>query len=97
MLNPPLTTTLAEWAASVRYQALPAEVVHHAKRVVLDYAAATLVGSTSGPARIVREHLAETEAPGPAVVVGSSLRFSAANAALANGAERTQQELEALQ
>jgi 2-methylcitrate dehydratase PrpD len=81
----PLTTTLAEWAASVRYEALPAEVVHHAKRVVLDYAAATVVGSTSGPARIVREHLAETEAPGPATVVGSSLRFSAANAALANG------------
>ncbi|MQA13080.1 MAG: MmgE/PrpD family protein [Pseudonocardiaceae bacterium] len=81
----PLTTTLAEWATSLRYEDLPAGVVHQAKRAVLDYAAATLVGSTSGPARIVQDYLAEVEGPGPATVVGTPLRLSAANAALANG------------
>lgn len=84
------TTTLAEWAASLRYEDLPAEVVHQAKRVILDYLAATLVGSTSGPAGIVQEYLSEARGSegreqGPATVVGTSLRLPAADAALANG------------
>lgn len=81
----PLTMTLARWAAELRYEHLPHEVVHQAKRVTLDFAAATIAGATSGPARIVQDYLRQTEAPGPAAVVGTPLRFSAANAALANG------------
>lgn len=76
---------LAEWAGGLRYEDLPADVVHQAKRVILDYVAATIAGSTSGPARIVQQYLSETEGPGPATVIGTPLRLSAANAALANG------------
>ena len=50
---PPLTAQLVDWAASVRFADLPDAVVHQAKRVVLDYVAATLVGSTSEPARVL--------------------------------------------
>ncbi len=47
----PMTMILSEWAGTLTYEDLPDEVVHQAKRVILDYLAATLVGSTSEPAR----------------------------------------------
>jgi 2-methylcitrate dehydratase PrpD len=81
----PLTAQIADWASSLRFEDLPDEVVHQAKRVILDYVAATVVGSTSGPAALVQRWLAETEGTGPAAVLGTPLRFSPANAALANG------------
>lgn len=81
----PLTETLSGWAGDLAYEDLPSEVVHHAKRVILDYLAATIAGSTSGPARIVQEFLGATEGTGPSAAIGTALRFSAANAALANG------------
>jgi 2-methylcitrate dehydratase PrpD len=81
----PLTGVLAEWAASLTYDDLPDEVVHQAKRVILDYIAATVVGSTSDPAGIVRRYVSEMEGSGPSSVLGTDLRFSPANAALANG------------
>ena len=81
----PLTAALADWAGSLRYDDLPDDVVHQAKRVILDYIAATVAGSVSGPAKIVQGYLEATEGSGPATVLGTSLRFSAANAALANG------------
>jgi 2-methylcitrate dehydratase PrpD len=81
----PLTAQLVDWGASVRFDDLPDEVVHQAKRVILDYVAATLVGSTSTPARIVQRYVAETEPPGAATVLGSALRATAPSAALVNG------------
>jgi 2-methylcitrate dehydratase PrpD len=85
MSDQPMTRVLSEWIGGLTCEQLPPEVAHHAKRVVLDYLAATISGSNSGPARIVQEHLAQTEGPGAVAVLGTPLRFSAANAALANG------------
>lgn len=81
----PMTMQLAEWAGALTFADLPDEVVHQAKRVILDHLAATLVGSTSGPARIVRSYLAETDTGGTATVIGTDLRLTPAGAALANG------------
>lgn len=81
----PLTATLADWAAGLRFEDLPPEVVHQAKRVILDYLAATIVGSTAAPARIVQQWCAEVDSGTAAAVYGTSLRLSAPNAALANG------------
>jgi 2-methylcitrate dehydratase PrpD len=81
----PMTMILARWAGELTFADLPAEVVHQAKRVILDYVAATLVGATSGPARIVQDYLAETEGEGSATVLGTSLKLTPPNAALANG------------
>lgn len=81
----PMTMILAEWAGQLTYGDLPDPVVHQAKRVILDYIAATLVGSTSAPARIVQGYLTETEKPGTATVFGTDLMFTPPNAALVNG------------
>lgn len=81
----PMTMILAEWAGNLTFDDLPDEVVHQAKRVVLDYVAATLVGSTSEPARIVQGFLDETEGTGAATVLGTGLKLTPANAAIANG------------
>ncbi|WNV74184.1 MmgE/PrpD family protein [Geodermatophilus sp. DSM 44513] len=83
--RPALTAQLVDWAAGLRPADLPDAVVHQAKRVLLDYVAATLVGSTSGAARIVQRFVAETEGPGPATVLGTALRATAPSAALVNG------------
>jgi len=80
-----LTAEVVDWAVSVGQDELPDEVAHQAKRVILDYAAATLVGSTSDPARIVQRFVSETEGAGPCAVLGTPLRVSPASAALANG------------
>lgn len=82
---PPLTAQVVDWAANVRLEDLPPEVVHQTKRVVLDYIAATLVGTTSGAAQVLQRYVAETERPGPSTVIGTSLKVSPPSAALVNG------------
>lgn len=82
---PPLTATLAEWAAGLRVADLPPEVVHQAKRVILDYLAATIPGSATGPARIVQDWCREQGGHEAATVFGTPLRLTPAHAALANG------------
>ncbi len=81
----PLTAQVVDWAADLRFADLPPEVVHQAKRVILDYVAAALVGTTSGAAQILQRYVAETESPGPSTVIGTSLRVSPPSAALVNG------------
>jgi 2-methylcitrate dehydratase PrpD len=83
--RPALTAQVVEWAAGVTFDDLPPEVVHQAKRVLLDYVAAALVGTTSGAAQVLQRYVAETEAAGPSTVIGTSLRVSPPSAALANG------------
>ncbi|MPZ89670.1 MAG: MmgE/PrpD family protein, partial [Nitriliruptorales bacterium] len=83
--RPAMTMTLAAWAAGLRSEALPDEVVHQAKRVILDYLAATIAGSASGTARIVQSYVAETDHDRSSTVIGTPLRLSPANAALTNG------------
>jgi 2-methylcitrate dehydratase PrpD len=80
-----ITMELAEWAGSTTFKDLSPEVVHQSKRVILDYLAATLVGSQADSARIVQEYLATIDTSDAATVYGTDLRLSAPNAALANG------------
>ena len=81
----PLTAQLVDWGSSFRFDDLPDEVVHQAKRVLLDYVAATLAGSRSAPAQILQRYVAETEGAAAATVLGTALRATAPGAALANG------------
>lgn len=80
-----ITSQLVEWAAEVQGATLPRAVVHQAKRAVLDYLAAALVGTTSPSARILHRYLADTEPEGTSTVFGTPLRVSPPSAALANG------------
>jgi 2-methylcitrate dehydratase PrpD len=80
-----MTRTITRFAADLSYRDLPDNVVHHAKRVILDYLAAAFSGSMTDTARIVQGYLRQTSGPGPAAVLGTDLSLSASNAAFANG------------
>ena len=82
-----LTGLLCNYAANLRYEDLPPEVVATAKRLVLDSLGAALAGTTMGDG--CRETLAVVRASGgvpESSVLGTSERTSAVMAALANGA-----------
>lgn len=84
MPNAAYTRQIAEWAAGLRYSDLPPEVVHQAKRLLLDYLAATITGATTEVSRGLRGYLEEVYPGDQATVVGGG-RLSAPGAALANG------------
>lgn len=79
------TRLIAEWVASTGTGVIPDEVGHHVRRCLLDYLAASLVGSTTPPARTVRDYLAEHDSEGTSVIIGTGGTLSPANAACANG------------
>lgn len=81
----PLTRELARWAVEARRNPLVPDVEHQSRRVLLDYLAATLAGSRSASAQLVQRYLEESETPGHARVLGTTLRLSPSQAALANG------------
>ncbi|MEU6641943.1 MmgE/PrpD family protein [Saccharomonospora sp. NPDC046836] len=78
------TWAVAEWAAQVRPRDLSEELRHQARRILVDYTAAAVVGSTTALSRRVRAHLAEA-APGEQATVVGGTRLAAGGAAFANG------------
>lgn len=78
-----LTTTLATWV-STQESALPADVEHQARRLLLDYLCAAIVGSQTPAAQAVLDLAREDYAGDGAMVVGGG-RLSPAGAALVNG------------
>ncbi|MDP1952742.1 MAG: MmgE/PrpD family protein, partial [Betaproteobacteria bacterium] len=48
----------AEFAQAFRAQPIPAEVLHHAKRAVIDWYAALLPGALAAPATLLEKALA---------------------------------------
>ncbi|MEF9603872.1 MmgE/PrpD family protein, partial [Paracoccus sp. PXZ] len=89
-----LAPTLAGWIEELRYEDLPAEVVHHVRRCLLDYLGVTIRGAGSRIPRTVQAHLAATEGGGPASVIGTAMKLSPANAAFANGCAASALELD---
>jgi 2-methylcitrate dehydratase len=76
---------LAKYGLGVRFEELPKEVVHEAKRAVLD-ALGCAIGAYSGDASTIIQRLVkELGGPKEATVIGSGLRTSCLNAILANG------------
>ena len=75
---------LAAWAVGFRAQPIPPEVLHHAKRVVIDACAAMLSGAGVAPATLLERALAEELDRGDArLALGR--RASVRAAALING------------
>lgn len=79
-----LTRQLARQALAYRAAELPADAVTVAKQCILDWFGVTLPGSTEPCARVLTEELADG-GRGPCAVVGTALRLSPHDAALANG------------
>lgn len=84
---PTMGRRFAEWAAGLKYESLPKEAVHEAKRRVLDSIGCALGAYKSAPARIAREQAMSIRvADGGCSVIGTKHRTTPDLAAFANGA-----------
>ena len=91
------TVRLAEYAAALRYQDLPAEVVQRAKECIIDTVAAIICGAALPWSRIVAEYARRTGPGGKSNILGAGgPAIQAPAAALANGALAHAFELDAL-
>src|SRR6266702_8498962 len=90
------TIELAEYAAALRYEDLPAEVVACAKDCIIDTVAACVCGSGLPWSRIVIEYAERTGPGGTSRILGRGSAVQAPAAALANGALAHAFELDAL-
>ncbi len=79
-----ITATMAQWAASLCYEDLPDDVVHEAKRFLLDSLGCALGGLRQEDAQIARAVLRDLAGTGPCAVLGTADRVDPVTAALAN-------------
>src|SRR5690242_7504838 len=91
------TVRLAEYAAALRYEDLPAPIVRQAKDCITDTVAAAICGSALPWSRIVIDYAERTGPGGKCHVLGrSGPAVQAPSAALANGALAHAFELDSL-
>jgi 2-methylcitrate dehydratase PrpD len=90
------TVQLAEYAAALRYEDLPAEVVACAKDAIADTVAAAIQGSALPWSRIVIDYAERTGPGGTSRILGRGSAVQAPAAALANGALAHAFELDSL-
>ncbi|HYJ54775.1 MAG TPA: MmgE/PrpD family protein [Mycobacterium sp.] len=86
--NDSTSAELAEFAAGVRVEDLPRDVVHQAVRCLLDWLGCTLAGSSTDEAAMVRRGIAALDlgdGSRTASIAGTRQRAGAGYAALANG------------
>ena len=76
---------LAAYGHSLHFQDLPSEVVHLAKRFIIDTIACGLGGFDSEPSRVAREMAGLVSSTVPAMVMGSGQTTSVDMATFANG------------
>ena len=81
---PNVTRTMAEWAASVNYEDLPAEVVTEAKRFLMDSVGCALGGAQQHDVHIAREVLGECAGSGDATVLITGEKWDPVSASLLN-------------
>ena len=79
-----LTGALAAWATGVRYEDLPPEVVHAAKRDILDSIGCAYAGWRSPKGRLAAEAMVRLGGAGDATVWGARGKIAATHAAFAN-------------
>src|SRR5690349_18809464 len=90
------TVRLAEYAAALRYEDLPAAVVQQAKECIIDTVAAGICGSALPWSRIVIDYAERTGPGGKCRIFGRGSAVQAPAAALANGALAHAFELDSL-
>ena len=81
-----LTRQLGAFVASLRYEAIPTELLIQVRNGFTDYAAVTLLGRNDEVTRALRAVLAPAQHSGEARVCFGSLRTNGPDAALINGA-----------
>ena len=80
-----MAETLSGYAASLRYEDLPDDTVHLAKRFIIDTLGCALGGYDSEPARVAREMAGMVSSTHPVTVLGSGQQTSPDLASFANG------------
>lgn len=75
---------LSKFAIGLKYEDLPAEVVHKAKQLLLDTIGCALGGYLNEPSRMTRSVIRDMGGTPESTVIGSGEKTSMANAALAN-------------
>ena len=90
------TVRLAEYAAALRYEDLPAAVVDCARDCIVDTVAACICGSDKPWSRIVIDYAERSGPGGRSRILGKGSAVQAGAAALANGALAHAFELDAL-
>jgi 2-methylcitrate dehydratase PrpD len=90
------TVRLAEYAAALRYEDLPAPVVRQAKDCIIDTVAAAICGSTLPWSHIVIDYAERTGPGGKSHILGRGSAVQAPAGALANGALAHAFELDSL-
>ena len=90
------TVRLAEYAAGLRYENLPKEVIAAAKDAIIDTIAACICGSALPWSRIIIDYAERTGPGGASRILGRGTAVQAPAAALANGALAHAFELDSL-
>jgi 2-methylcitrate dehydratase PrpD len=90
------TVRLAEYAAALRYEDLPATVVQQAKECIIDTVAAAICGAALPWSRIIIGYAERTGPSGKSHILGCGSAVQAPAAALANGALAHAFELDSL-
>src|SRR5881394_1901289 len=90
------TVRLAEYAAGLRYEDLPKEVIAAAKDAIIDTIAACICGSALPWSRIIIDYAERTGPGGTSRILGRGSAVQAPAAALANGALAHAFELDSL-
>lgn len=81
----PYTRGIAEFVSGLRYEAIPEEVRHRIKLLMLDSLGCALYGADLEWCRIVQDVLSKVDTTRECVVWGTNRKLSAPHAALANG------------
>ncbi len=81
----PLAETLARYAAGLKYEDLPDDIVRLAKRTILDTIGCTFGGYTAGPSRIAIKLASDVSSKPGATVLLSGISTSPDLAVFANG------------
>src|SRR5262249_11190565 len=76
---------LSDYTVALTFEELPAEVVHHAKRMLIDTLGCAIGGFTSEPSKVARALADTVSSRQPATVLGSGQQTSLDLATFANG------------
>ena len=80
-----VTQELAKFILDVKYQDLPAPVIHATKRVLLDSIGCALAGITTDPGKMLTSLAVRLGGTPESSIIGEGVKVSCTNAALANG------------
>jgi 2-methylcitrate dehydratase PrpD len=84
--KPGVTEGLAQHVVAARWEDIPSQVRHQAKRSLMNFFAVTLAGCRSGPVEIALRSLAEFSGGRQVTVIGRTERLDALSAAFLNAA-----------